>query len=104
MDDFKDQLQAMLLRNTSHVKEQSIAPVKSDEPQPSVRQKDLRLLTMQSMLIPAKSPAIIRVIFRVIYFGFFISVKNIRSIYWKYKRKSGVLNVFFRNRINTGFS
>ncbi len=33
MDDFKDQLQAMLLRNTSHVKEQPIAPVKSDESQ-----------------------------------------------------------------------
>lgn len=33
MDDFKDQLQAMLLRNTSHAKEQPVAPTKSDEPQ-----------------------------------------------------------------------
>lgn len=33
MDDFKDQLQAMLLRNTSHSKEQPVAPTKSDEPQ-----------------------------------------------------------------------
>lgn len=33
MGDFKDQLQAMLLRNTSHAKEQPVAPTKSDEPQ-----------------------------------------------------------------------
>ncbi len=33
MDDFKDQLQAMLLRNTSHTKEQSVAPTNSDESQ-----------------------------------------------------------------------
>lgn len=33
MDDFKDQLQAMLLRNTSHTKEQPVAPTNSDESQ-----------------------------------------------------------------------
>ncbi len=33
MDDFKEQLQAMLLRNTNHAEEQSIVPAKSDEPQ-----------------------------------------------------------------------
>ena len=37
-----------------------------------------------------KSPTIIRVIFRVIYFGFFISVKNIRSAYWKYKKQKKI--------------
>ncbi len=33
MDDFKDQLQAMLLRNTGHSKEKSTVPVPLDEPQ-----------------------------------------------------------------------
>lgn len=33
MDDFRDQLQAMLLRNTSHAEEQTITPANSDEPQ-----------------------------------------------------------------------
>ena len=33
MDNFNEQLQAMLLRNTSHVAEQPIVPVKSNEPQ-----------------------------------------------------------------------
>ena len=33
MDDFKDQLQAMLIRNTSHAKEQPVAPTNSDESQ-----------------------------------------------------------------------
>ena len=31
MDDFREQLQAMLLRNTNHAEEQPIAPAKSDE-------------------------------------------------------------------------
>ena len=31
MDDFRKQLQAMLLRNTNHAEEQPIAPAKSDE-------------------------------------------------------------------------
>ena len=33
MDDFRDQLQAMLLRNTSHADEQTITPANSDESQ-----------------------------------------------------------------------
>ena len=37
-----------------------------------------------------KPSSLIRVIFRVIYFGFFISVKNIRSAYWKYKKQKKI--------------
>lgn len=33
MDDFKDQLQAMLIRNTGHAKEQPVVPTNSDESQ-----------------------------------------------------------------------